>query len=301
MKPAVIRFSALGDIAYTMPFLRALNVRPLIITTAMGRELLKDEFDEFLLLKGKRLTDVLALVAQIRKLRFDILIDLQNNDRSWAIDSLSGAKNKFTNKGMPRGVPTLDNMMRILQPTGLLDELDTTFEPKPREYIVLNTGSSEAWKSKRLPDHKWQEFAALLLERYNLPFVLTGGPDEADYVAALAGKLPGEVRNMAGKTSLQELKKLLGGAFLTVSTDSAAMHISAAMKTPTIGLFGATNWIRSAPLGPWTTVLYDRTVYPAGKPPVPNRTESGTYYETIDLNAGLHFLSARLAGKGINL
>jgi len=55
MKTAIIRFSALGDIAYTMPFLRALKVRPLIITTATGRELLKDEFDEFLLLKSKRL------------------------------------------------------------------------------------------------------------------------------------------------------------------------------------------------------------------------------------------------------
>ena len=294
MKTAVIRFSALGDIAYTMPFLHALKVRPLIITTAMGRELLKDEFDEFLLLKGKRLADVLALVAQIRKQRFDVLIDLQNNDRSWAIDSLSGAKKKFTNKGMPRGVPTLDNMMRILRPTGMLGELDTAFERKPREYIVLNTGSSEAWKSKRLPDHKWQEFAALL-KRYNLPFVLTGSPDEADYVTALAGKLPGEVRNMAGKTSLQELKKLLREAFLTVSTDSAAMHISAAMKTPTIGLFGATNWIRSAPLGPWTTVLYDRTVYPDGKPPVPNRTESGAYYAQIDLTAGLERLAEFLS------
>ncbi|MCC7300357.1 MAG: glycosyltransferase family 9 protein, partial [Verrucomicrobia bacterium] len=287
MKTAVIRFSALGDIAYTLPFLRALKVRPLIITTAMGRELLKDEFDEFLILKGKRLPDVLALIAEIRSRRFDLLIDLQNNDRSWAIDSLSGVKKKFTNKGMPHGVPALDNMMRILEPTGILGEPDTAFEPKPRKYIVLNVGSSEKWKSKRLPDYKWQEFAALLLKRYNLPFVLTGSPDEADYVTALAAKLPGEIRNRTGKTSLQELKKLLGDAFLAVSTDSAAMHISAAMKTPTIGLFGATNWIRSAPLGPWTTVLYDRTVYPDDQPPEPNRTELGSYYDQINIAEGL--------------
>lgn len=290
MKTAVIRFSALGDIAYTMPFLRTLKTKPTIITSSIGRELLKDEFDDFLILKSKRLKDVWSLIKQIRKQRFDVLIDLQNNDRSWAIDSLSGAKQKFSNKGMPRGVPTYDNMMHILQPTGLLGELDTRFEPKPREYIVLNVGSSAKWASKRLPDHKWQEFAQLLLDRYNLPFVLTGSPDEAEYVSALAEKLPGEIRNMAGKTSLQELKQLLAGSFLTVSTDSAAMHISAAMKTPTIGLFGATNWVRSAPLGPWTTVLYDHTVYPDGNPPVPNRKEPGNYCEHLDLNSGLEVI-----------
>ncbi|MGE4490585.1 MAG: glycosyltransferase family 9 protein [Kiritimatiellales bacterium] len=297
MKTAVIRFSALGDIAYTIPFLRALKTRPIFITTAMGRELLKDELDEFLILKSKRLPDVWSLVRQIRKQRFDVLIDLQNNDRSWAMDSLSGARQKFTNKGMPRGVPTFDNMMRILTPSGLLGELDTRFEPKPRNYIVLNTGSSAKWASKRLPDHKWQEFAMILIDRYNLPFVLTGSPDETDYVSALAKNLPGEIRNMAGKTSLQELKHLLGGAFLTVSTDSAAMHISAAMKTPTIGLFGATNWVRSAPLGPWATILYDRTVYPDGQPPVPNIKAPGLYYNQIDFCDGLDQISYFLDQK----
>ncbi len=295
MKTAVICFSALGDIAYTLPFLRALAPRPVIITTAIGRELLQDEFDEFLILKSKRPADTVTLITQIRHHRLDVLMDLQNNDRSWIIDSLSGAKQKFTNKGMSRGVPNYNNMMRILEPTGQLGELDTHFEPKPREYIVLNTGSSEKWKSKRLPDYKWQEFARLLLERYNLPFVLTGSPDEANYVTALTKKLSGETRNIAGKTSLQELKGIVDGAFLTISTDSAAMHLSAAMKTPTIGLFGATNWIRSAPLGPWATVLYDRTVYPNGLPPIPNRTESGSYYKQIDLNLGLERLATFLS------
>ena len=87
------------------------------------------------------------------------------------------------------------------------------------------------------------------------------------------------------------MKALLGGAFLTISTDSAAMHISAAQKTPTIGLFGATNWLRSAPLGPWATALYDRTRYPDGRPPIPNLEAPGPYYDGIDLNEGL----ARLA------
>lgn len=294
MNIAALRFSALGDIACSLPFLRALKTKPVIVTTPIGRELLKDEFDEFLTLKSKKLADVWALVAQIRKQHFDVFIDLQNNDRSLMIDWLNGARKTYTNKGIPRSIPTFENMMGILTPTGLLGELDTVFEPKPHEYIVLNTGSSAKWASKRLPANKWQEFAALLLKRYKLPFVLTGSPDEADYVASLADKLPGDVRNYAGKTSQQELKTLLKKAFLVISTDSAPMHIAAAMKTPVVGLFGATNWIRSAPYGHWATVLYDRTVYPDGQPPIPNRTKPGAYYDRINLAEGLDQLASSL-------
>jgi ADP-heptose:LPS heptosyltransferase len=299
MKTAVIKFSALGDIACAMPFLRAIKVKPAIITTPMGQELLKDEFDDFLILKSRKLSDVLALTSQIRKRRFDILIDMQNNDRSRAIDTLSGIKRKFTNRGMPRGIPAYDNALRILDPSGLFGEIDTRFEPKPRDYIVLNTGSSAKWVSKRLPDHKWQEFAAILQARYQLPLILTGSPPEVNYVTELAEKLPGEIRNLAGKTSLQDLKKTLKNAFLTVSTDSAAMHISAAMKTPTIGLFGATNWVRSRPFGPWATALYDQTFYPDGQPPVPNREECDPYYEQIDLTEGLDQLAPFLTSQGV--
>jgi len=291
MKVGVMRFSALGDIAYTLPFLRALTVKPLIVTTPLGRELLRDEFDDFLLLKSKRLADLFSLVVELRRRRFDRLIDLQNNDRSWAIGALSGARQRYTNRGMPRGVPTYDNMLRILEPSGLLGPLDTEFRPKPREYIVLNAGSSPKWASKRLPTAKWRAFAERLAERFGLPFVLTGAADEVDYVAELAKHLPGEVRNLAGRTSLPELKALLGGAYLTVSTDSAAMHIAAAQKTPTIGLFGATNWLRSAPFGPWSTVLYDRSRYADGRPPIPNLEASGPYYDHIDLNEGLERLA----------
>ena len=114
MKTAVIRFSALGDIAGTLPFLRALKTRPVIITTPMGRELLRDEFDQFLLLRSKRLPDILRLIKEIRSRRFEMLLDLQNNDRSWMIDFLSGAKQTFTNKGMPRRVSNEENMLRVL-------------------------------------------------------------------------------------------------------------------------------------------------------------------------------------------
>lgn len=284
---AVIRFSALGDIASALPFLRALHERPAVITTPIGAQLLVDEFPDQRVLASKSLGDVWRLIRQLRQDRFAHVVDLQNNDRSRLIRTVCGAGAVISSQGMPGGVPNLENFRRILEPTGLMGPLDESFLPKPRDYIVLNTGSSQKWESKRLPLEKWEQFAKVLLERFDLPFKLTGSPDEAEYVGHVARHLPGSWEVVAGKTSLVELKRLLGNAFLVVSTDSAAMHLAAAEHTPTIGLFGATNWVRSRPYGPWSTVLFDRSVYSEGKPPAPNRTECGRYYDNIHLLPGL--------------
>ena len=172
--------------------------------------------------------------------------------------------------------------------------LDLNFTPKPRDYIVLNAGSSPHWISKRLPDAKWREISTILHERFGLPFVLTGSPEEREYVSHLAGQLAGRCENRAGQTSIQQLKHLLAGAFLTVSTDSAAMQISAAMKTPTIGLFGATNWVRSAPFGPWSRTVFDTVYYPDGEPPVENMRECRRFYDHLDIRHALDELAPYL-------
>ncbi len=116
--------------------------------------------------------------------------------------------------------------------SGCFQSLDMAPEPRERSYIVLNAGSSEKWISKRLPVEKWIEISRLLDERFGLEFVLTGSADEREYVQSLARHLPVSCRVVAGKTSLPELKGILREAFLTVSTDSGPMHISAVMKTP---------------------------------------------------------------------
>ncbi|AKJ64454.1 glycosyltransferase family 9 protein [Kiritimatiella glycovorans] len=297
-RAAAMRFSALGDIAAALPFLRALKVRPAMVTSPAGRELLRDEFPASIVLPDKRLRSVAGLVMQLRRARFEVMLDLQNNDRSKLIAALCGAKTVYSNRGMPRGVPACDNFRRILEPSGLLGPLDESFESKPRDYIVLHPGSSARWRSKRLPDRKWTQIAVLLRERYGLPLMVSGGPDEADYAERLTASLPVEASCTAGTLDLQGLKRLLAEAYLVVSTDSAPMHLAAAMKTPTIGIFGATSWVRSAPFGPWSTVVYDRVYYADGRPPVRSMEEVGPYYENIDIGAALDRLAPYLNESG---
>jgi ADP-heptose:LPS heptosyltransferase len=286
-----MRFSALGDVALLLPLLRAMKTRPTIVTSPLGRALLADEFDDFLLLPSKRLPDVLRLIAQLRRRRLDLLVDLRYNHRTRAICFLSGTRACHVEHDPTVVLPGFVRIRNLLASAGLLNNLDLQFQPKPRNYIVLNAGSSPRWQSKRLPDGKWREIADVLRARFGLPLVLTGSSDETDYIARVADAIGPPAENRAGRTSLPELKRLLADAWLVVSTDSAAMHIAAAMKTPTIGIFGATNWLRSAPFGPWSTAIFDRTFYPDAQPHPRNRQERLNYYDHVDIREGLDRLA----------
>ncbi len=290
---AVIRFSALGDLAAALPVLRAFRRKPVIVTSTLGHAFLKDEFDDFLVLPDKRVRSMLRLAWEMRRRHFHQVVDLQNNDRSRILRRLSGAK-VFDNRQISLNKPATDIFRGIAAPSGLLGEIDMIFEPRSSDYIVLNCGSSAKWACKRLPVERWQYIARQLLERFGVRFVLTGDASEREYVQALASQLEGQTEVLAGKTSLGELKQVLSGALLTVSTDSAAMHISAVQKTPTIGLFGPTSWIRSAPWGPWSIAVYDQVYYPNGTPPARNVPVEGRYFDHIDISDALEKLAPYL-------
>ncbi len=287
MKIAVLRLSALGDLALALPFIRALTIKPVVLTMPLGQALYQDEFESFVVLRDKRLRSMGRFVRDMRRQRLDLLIDLQSNDRSRFLTRLSGARQIAERRFKAHVLSAQEAWRAIMEPTGLLGPLDLTFTSKPRDYIVLNAGSSPNWLSKRLPDAKWREISTVLHERFGLPFVLTGAPDEREYVTHLAGQLVGHCENRAGQTSIQQLKHLLAGAVLTVSTDSAAMQIAAVMKTPTIGLFGATNWVRSAPFGPWSRTVFDTVYYPDGQPPTENVRECRRFYDHLDIRLAL--------------
>lgn|GEM_PF-479956 len=292
-KVAVIRFSALGDIMSATPTIRSLKYKPTIITSPIGKSLLEDEFDNFIVLENKNILSLIKLILEIRKQNFDIVLDFQCNDRSHFISKFIDA-NIYNNDNISSDNYNRNIFNLIATQSRILGNIDYTFKAKERNYIVLNTGSSPGWESKRLPFSKWKEISQLLTNRYNLPFILTGSPDEIEYVKEIEKSIVGECENKAGKTSIQELKSVLNNAFLTISTDSGPMHMSAIMATPTIGIFGPTNWIKSSPFGPWSTIVYDKIYFKDLKPLKQNSRELNNYFDNIDISEALESLSEYL-------
>lgn len=54
-------------------------------------------------------------------------------------------------------------------------------------------------------------------------------------------------QNLAGKTTVYELMKVIASLSLFITNDSGPMHIAGAFKVPTIAIFGSTNHIQTSP------------------------------------------------------
>jgi len=104
----------------------------------------------------------------------------------------------------------------------------------------------------RLPLKRWfpERFAALcdaLAARCGLPVVLLGAADECRLVEQIAAAACRKTVNLAGALSLRELAGVLSRATLFVCNDSSPLHIAAAMKTPTVALFGPSKSVETGP------------------------------------------------------
>jgi heptosyltransferase III len=90
--------------------------------------------------------------------------------------------------------------------------------------------------------------------------VITGGRslDEAAMISAImAGCLsPQRVVNLAGRLDLPELAVLIDRARLFIGVDSVPMHMAAALKTPSVVLFGPSNRAQWAPWQAPHTLLW---------------------------------------------
>ena len=62
--------------------------------------------------------------------------------------------------------------------------------------------------------------------------------------------------DLVGATDLPALVGLLDASILVASNDSGVMHLAAALRKPTVGVFGSTSPVWSAALAPWVRSLY---------------------------------------------
>jgi lipopolysaccharide heptosyltransferase II len=116
-----------------------------------------------------------------------------------------------------------------------------------QRFAVIAPGAGGAYKI--WPAARYAEIASWLTAR-NYPVILLGGDDAseaANQITADAG--PGPMLNLVGQTNLSESAGLLQRASLCISSDTGAMHLAAAVGTPTVSLFGPGEYLRWAPSG----------------------------------------------------
>ena len=112
--------------------------------------------------------------------------------------------------------------------------------------IGLNPGAATVYR--RWHASNFAILGDLLHEVYDAHIVITTGPREGELADQVAAQMSHSPVIITQATPMQ-LAALLQRCDLYISNDTGPMHLSTAVKTPTIALFGASNLIQWAP--PW--------------------------------------------------
>ena len=108
---------------------------------------------------------------------------------------------------------------------------------------IIGIAPGSVWATKRWPQESYRQLAELLLENSNAKLLIIGSKDEreaAEAVASVGFDFPDRVLNLAGETSLDDLRGIFPELTLLVSNDSSPLHYASAFKIPSLAIFGAT-------------------------------------------------------------
>jgi ADP-heptose:LPS heptosyltransferase len=274
--------------------------------------------------RSKGISGVWDLYQLLRRVHFDITLDLQRILKSGFFSLLSGAGRRigfhrrntkelnwlFNNEYIPyfsENLSKLDHYLKFTKHLGLpeSDTLDfglatldvsRTVPPHVAEiqnsFIAVVMGSS--WESKDWNFDGYHNFVQYIIENQNRHVVLLGGNSQMDLAAKLVEKLNSpKVINLTGN-SLLEMTAVLKAAAAAVGPDSGPGHLAAAVGTPYVTLFGPTPANRHAPYGcEHLIVQSDLSCAPCYKKQCPDRNKE--CMENIDVSEVAEKISRALA------
>lgn len=147
--------------------------------------------------------------------------------------------------------------MKLEVPSSLKEWAKGVYEKKglkKRKVIALLPGGGVN-PGTVMPSKRWREerFAALansiLAEDSEVAFLILGGKDDQVIAEEVASQIKGQVVSLAGKTSLRQTAALLERSWMAIGNDCGPMHLAAAVRTPTLTIYGPTEGWRLVPTG----------------------------------------------------
>jgi heptosyltransferase-2 len=113
-------------------------------------------------------------------------------------------------------------------------------------FVAMAPGAAYGRAKQWLPE-RFAELARLLGAERDTGTVLVGAQADAAVCRQIAALAPGAI-DLCGRTDLQALAGIFSCAHAVVANDSGAMHLAASAGARVVGVFGASNEKRTAPL-----------------------------------------------------
>jgi heptosyltransferase-2 len=204
--------------------------------------------------------------------QFDVCVDLQNNRQNHLVAWLSGA---HTRAGYANGkasfllnlrvrdlgfpVSPIEHQFQILKLLGFT-EMDRRLElwtrpdddarveaflkghwiGEDQAVVGIHPAASAKWPTKAWLPERYAELCDLLSRR-NIRVVITGDAAAARTAQEIVRLAKSKPVVAAGRTSVTDLVALVRRFRAFVTSDSAPMHVAAAVGTPFVALFGPTD------------------------------------------------------------
>ena len=254
MKILVIRFSAIGDILLTFPVVEALVHK---YPSAEIHFLTKPSNEPVLDLLSNKVQprflqeSLVQTAKQLRGERYDLVIDLHNNLRTFLLQVLlmKGSWHRFRKLNFQKWLftafkwntlPKVHVVDRYAQaasvsPASVNLAVSNTnvVESLPSHYVAWVLGAT--FSTKQFPLSKLIE----TIERLEMPIVLLGGEKENPLASSLQAHFPSLI-SYVGKTSLSEAALVLSKAKVVVTNDTGLMHLAAFYAKPMVCIWGNT-------------------------------------------------------------
>ena len=291
----IIKLRYIGDVLLATPTIRAIKAaRPDVRVTMMVNRGTEDvlscnqDLDELMVLDKGSLVAQWRFIVELRRRRFDTVIDLTDGDRSAFLSWICGASVRigFNDEHRWRGrcytqvvqpMPgvrhRIDRDVASLEPLGLhasqepprlwltredearADQLLGRLGVRRDQPIVILQPAARYW-FKAWPYERFAELADRLVSDYGCQVLIGGSREEEALVQRIQAAAKSRPISMAGQATLKEFAAIAQRAALFVGNDSGAMHIAAAVGTPMVALFGPSNPEEWGPRGERVKVLY---------------------------------------------
>jgi len=265
-KILIIRFSSIGDIVLTTPVIRCLKeqlegeVEIHYITKQAYAPILEanPHLSKVYSIKKK----ISEVAGELRKEKYDFIIDLHKNIRSSRVkSSISGKSYSFEKlnyekwmmvnfkKNLLPDVHIVDRYIDTAKNLGIKndqkgldyfipseDQINLKDLPKSfqKGYIAFAIGGQHA--TKCLPVDKILD----ICRKVELPIVLLGGKNDQRVAKFVEDKLDQKILNGCGIYSLHQSASLVEQSSLVITHDTGLMHIAAAFKKKIISIWGNT-------------------------------------------------------------
>ncbi|MEZ4875685.1 MAG: glycosyltransferase family 9 protein [Flavobacteriaceae bacterium] len=276
----VIRLSAMGDVAMTVPVLRALQQQhPHVRITMVSRKQFEPLFSgipncQFLAAEVDRahkgFFGVIQLARKAKKHKIDAVADLhhviRSNIMTWFFKTL-GIRTATLNKGRAQKkaltkangnpiqplISTHERYANVFRELGFSIDLGL-IEPLPSRELspalapfiaippqkTIGIAPFAAYSSKMYPLPLMEQVIELLSRSADVQILLFGGAAEKEVLEKMATPFS-NVTSIAGQFSFEEELSLISNLSIMVSMDSANGHLAANFGVPVVTLWGVTH------------------------------------------------------------